>query len=237
MEPRTVRQGNYLIGYGVSSATYPARTRDSSAVIKLTRKAADVRASVELAASDLGTGTYTIIAQTAGELLDLPLEKVTVKIGDSSLPPAAGSVGSRGAASFTNAVYTACVQLREELQTKSNQQWSTPPTLAQMMEAAKLTEYQTRADAKPSPEAENYSSHSFNANFAEVWVNEATGMVKIPRFVSVTGGGRVLNPKMARSQIIGGVIWGIGMAQTEESVVEPRYGNFINEQEKYDPSK
>lgn len=226
-EPRTVRQGNYLIGYGVSSATYPARTRDSSAAIKLTRKAADMRASVELAASDLGTGTYTIIAQTACELLDLPLEKVTVKIGDSRLPPAAGSVGAFGAASFTNAVYTACVQLREELQTKSNQQWSTPPTLAQMMEAAKLTEYQTRVDAKPSPEAEKYSSHSFNANFAEVWVNEATGMVKIPRFVAVTGGGRILNPKVARSQIIGGVIWGIGMALTEESVVEPRYGNFI----------
>ncbi len=226
MEPRTVRQGNYLIGYGVSSATYPARTRDSSAVVKLTRNA-DVRASVELAASDLGTGTYTIIAQTAGELLDLPLEKVTVKIGDSRLPPAAGSVGSVGAASFTNAVYTACVQLREELQTKSNQQWSTPPTLAQMMEAAQLTEYQTRVDTKPPTEAENYSSHSFNANFAEVWVNEVTGMVKIPRFVAVTGGGRVLNPKMARSQIIGGVIWGIGMALAEESVVEPRYGNFI----------
>ncbi|GAP96868.1 xanthine dehydrogenase family protein molybdopterin-binding subunit [Leptolyngbya sp. NIES-2104] len=227
LEPRTVRQGNYLIGYGVSSATYPARTRDSSAMVKLTRKAADVRASVELAASDLGTGTYTIIAQTAGELLDLPLEKVTVKIGDSSLPPAAGSVGSFGAASFTNAVYAACGQLRQELQAKSNQQWATPPTLVQLMEAAKLSEYQTRADAKPSPEAEKYSSHSFNANFAEVWVNEATGMVKIPRFVAVTGGGRVLNPKAARSQIIGGVIWGIGMALTEESVIEPRYGNFI----------
>lgn len=227
MEPRAVRQGNYLIGYGVSSATYPARTRDSSAVVKLTREAADVRASVELAASDLGTGTYTIIAQTAGELLDLPLEKVSVKIGDSSLPPATGSVGSVGAASFTNAVYTACMQLRKELQAKSNQQWATPPTVAQLMEAAKLTEYQTRADAKPSPEAENYSSHSFNANFAEVWVNEATGMVKIPRFVAVTGGGRILNPKVARSQIVGGVIWGIGMALTEESVVEPRYGNFI----------
>lgn len=227
MEPRAVRRGNYLIGYGVSSATYPARTRDSSAAIKLTREGADVRAIVELAASDLGTGTHTIIAQTAGEMLDLPLEKVTVKIGDSSLPPAAGSVGSFGAASFTNAVYTACVQLREELQAKSNRQWSAPPPLVQLMEAAELINYQTRVDAKPPTEAENYSSHSFNANFAEVWVNEATAMVKIPRFVAVTSGGRILNPKVGRSQIIGGVIWGIGMALTEESVVEPRYGNFI----------
>ena len=99
-EPRSNRQGDYWIGYGVGCGTYPSRQRDTSTIVKLTRKGNDVWASIELAASDLGTGTYTIIAQVAAETFGLTIDKVGVKIGDSSLPPAAGSVGSVGAASF-----------------------------------------------------------------------------------------------------------------------------------------
>src|SRR5688572_3623640 len=227
MEPGAVRQGNYLIGYGVGCGTYPARQRDTSAIVKLKREGSGVSASIELAASDLGTGTYTILAQTAAEVLGLPINKVGVKIGDSSLPPAAGSVGSVGASSFANAVFEACEKAITELQAKTNRQWFAEPTVAQLMEAANLKEFQTRADAKPPQNASNYSSHSFNANFAEVWVNDSTGMVKIPRFVAATGAGRILNPKTSHSQIIGGVIWGIGMALTEESVLDPRWGNFV----------
>ena len=95
------------------------------------------------------------------------------------------------------------------------------------MGAANLNEYQTRVDAKPSPDAAKYSSHSFNANFSEVWVHEPTGMIKVPRHVAVTGAGRIMNSKTARSQIIGGCVWGIGMALTEESIVDPRWGNFV----------
>lgn len=227
LEPLQTRNGNYLIGYGVACGTYPARQRDTSAIVKLTRNGNDVKASVELAASDLGTGTHTILAQTAAEVLGLPIEKVGIKIGDSALPPAAGSVGSVGASSFANAVNDACMQAIKELQAKTNRQWFAPPTVEQLMEAANLNEFQTRVDAKPPAEANDYSSHSFNANFAEVWVNESTGMVKIPRFVAVTAAGRILNPKTSRSQIIGGVIWGIGMALTEESLLDPRYGHFV----------
>jgi xanthine dehydrogenase YagR molybdenum-binding subunit len=216
-----------LIGYGVACGTYPARQTPTSAQIKLTRNGQEIRASVELAASDLGTGSHTIIAQTAAEALNLPLEKIGVKIGDSTLPPAAGSVGSIGAASFSNAVNDACVQAINELQAKSNRQWFAAPTVFQLMEAANLTEFQTRVDAKPPPNAADYSVHSFNANFAEVWVNDATGMIKVPRVVAVTGAGKILNPKTAQSQIIGGVIWGIGMALTEESILDPRWGNFV----------
>ncbi len=227
MEPRSNKQGNYLIGYGVACGTYPARQRETSAIVKLVRNGNDVDASIELAASDLGTGTHTIIAQTAAETLDLPLEKIGVKIGDSSLPPAAGSVGSVGAASFCNAVYDGCVQALNELQAKTNRQWFAPPTVAQLMEAAKLNEFQTRVDAKPPKDTDKYSSHSFNANFCEVWVNDSTGMVKVQRFVAATGAGRILNPKTAHSQIIGGGIWGIGMALHEESILDPRWGNFV----------
>lgn len=226
-EPAQIRSGGYLIGYGVACGTYPARQRDTSAIVKLTRTGNDVKASVELAASDLGTGTHTIIAQTAAEALGLPLEKIGVKIGDSNLPPAAGSVGSVGAASFANAVNDACQQAMNELQLKSNRQWFAPPTVGQLMEAANLNEFQTRVDAKPPADANDYSAHSFNANFCEVWVNEATGIVKIPRFTAVTAAGRILNPKTSRSQIIGGVIWGVGMALTEESLIDPRYGHFV----------
>ncbi len=95
------------------------------------------------------------------------------------------------------------------------------------MVSENINEFQTRADAKPSEDVGNYSVHSFNANFAEVWVNSSTGMIKIPRFVAVTGAGKILNPKTARSQIIGGCVWGIGMALTEESVLDPRWGNFV----------
>ncbi|HEX6279572.1 MAG TPA: molybdopterin cofactor-binding domain-containing protein, partial [Pyrinomonadaceae bacterium] len=207
--------------------TYPARQRPSSAIVKLSRKGNDVEASIELAASDLGTGTHTILAQTAAEELGLPIEKVGIKIGDSTLPPAAGSVGSVGAASFANAVFDGCVKITDELMAKSGKQWFDRPTAASLMVSENLTSFETRVDARPPDNVNDYSSHSFNANFAEVWVDELTGMVRVPRFVAVTAAGNILNPKTSRSQIIGGVIWGIGMALTEESIVEPRYGNFI----------
>ena len=120
-----------------------------------------------------------------------------------------------------------CDKITDELIAKSGKQFFARPTAAQLMISENLTEFQTRVDAKPPANANDYSVHSFNANFAEVWVNEQTGMVRVPRFVAVTAAGNILNPKTSRSQIIGGVIWGIGMALTEESILEPRYGNFI----------
>lgn len=226
-EPRQVRQGEYLIGYGVACGTYPARQRDTSAIVRLYRKDAIVKATIELAASDLGTGTNTILAQVASDALGLPINRITVKTGDSALPPAAGSVGSVGAASFSNAVNDACIKITDELILKSGKQLFARPTAASLMVTEKLVEFETRADSKAPVEADKYSCHSFNANFAEVWVNSATGMVKVPRFLAVTGAGKILNAKTARSQIIGGNVWGIGMALTEESVMDPRWGNFV----------
>ncbi len=191
-EPKQNRIGDYWIGYGVGCGVYPSRQRDTSAIVKLNRNGNDVTASVELAASDLGTGTYTIIAQTAAETLQLPIGKIGVKIGDSALPPAAGSVGSVGAASFANAVYEGCLQALAELQAKSNVQWFVEPTVGQLMEAANLNEFQTRVDTKPLPEAEKYSSNAFNANFAEVWVNDSTGMVESQKFRFGDGRGKNL---------------------------------------------
>lgn len=226
-EPGKLKKDGYFIGYGVGCGTYPARQQPTSANIKLSKKGSDVQATIELAAADLGTGTHTILAQAAAENLGLEMDKVSIKIGDSALPPAVGSVGSLGAASYTNAVVDGCTKITDELITKSGKQFFVRPTAAQMMISENLSEFETRVDAKPPANAGEYSSHSFNANFAEVWVNELTGMVRVKRVVAVTAAGKIVNPKTSRSQILGGVIWGIGMALTEESIVEPRYGNFI----------
>jgi len=227
IEPGQNKQGDYSIGYGVACGTYPARQRDTSAIVKLARRGQMVTAIIELAASDLGTGTNTILAQTAADALGLPVKLIEIKIGDSDLPPAAGSVGSVGAASFANAVNDGCIKITDELIAQSGKQFFVRPTAAQMMVSENLTAFQTRVDAKPPADANNYSCHSFNANFAEVWVNKFTGMVKVKRFVAVTGAGKILNQKTARSQILGGVTWGIGMALTEESLIDSRWGNFI----------
>jgi xanthine dehydrogenase YagR molybdenum-binding subunit len=226
-QPRQNEQGNYLIGYGVACGTYPAHQRPSSAIVKLNREGKEIKATLELAAADLGTGTYTILAQTAADALGVPMDKIIVKIGDSNLPPAAGAVGSVGATSYANVVHDACNKITDELIAKSGKQFFARPTAAQMMLSENIDTFQTRADSKAPENAENYSSHSFNANFAEVWVDKSTGMVRVHRFLAVTGAGKILNVKTARSQVIGGNVWGIGMALTEESVVDPRLGNFV----------
>jgi len=227
LEPAQQQQGDYSIGYGVACGTYPARQRETSATVKLGLKNGKVMARIELAASDLGTGTHTILAQTAADALGLEVKQVSVQIGDSTLPPAAGSVGSVGAASFANAVNDACIKITDELIKKTGKQYPTRPTAAAVMIGEKIAAFETRVDAKPLSVANEFSCNSFNANFAEVWVNHFTGMVRVKRFLAVTGAGRIVNPKTARSQILGGVIWGIGMALTEESVIDGRYGNFI----------
>ncbi|WP_316796818.1 xanthine dehydrogenase family protein molybdopterin-binding subunit [Pedobacter agri] len=225
-KPGTNKIGDDLVGYGVACGTYPARQRDSSAIIKLSLRNKLVYATVEIAASDLGTGTNTILAQTAADGLGLPVAQINVKLGDSEFPPAAGSVGSVGASSFANAVNDACIKITDELLAKSGKQFFVRPTAAQLMVSESITDFQTRSDSKAPAEAEKYSAHSFNANFAEVRINSITGMIKVTRFLAVTGAGKILNPKTARSQIIGGNVWGIGMALTEESIIDPRYGNF-----------
>ena len=227
MKPGQITEGEWMIGYGVAAGTYPARQRDTSAVVKLTRKGKKVEASIELAASDLGTGTFTILAQTASDALGLPMDQVSIMIGDSHLPPAAGSVGSVGAASFANAVNDACEKITDELIAKSGKQFFRKPTAMEMMISENIDSFETRMDAKPPENANDYSVHSFNANFAEVWVNKSTGMIKVTRMLAVTGAGKILNPKTARSQIIGGNVWGLGMALMEESVIDTRYGNFV----------
>jgi len=226
-EPRANRNGRWLVGYGMAAASRGAPYREASARVKLTNNNNDVRALIEMAATDIGTGSYTIIAQTAAERLGLGVEKISVVIGDSSLPPTQGSGGSAGAGSYTSAVDAVCEKAKIELQAKVKVNFVKTPTIAELMTAGNLREFQTEATEKPSKESENYAHFSFGAHFVEVWVDESLGIIKIPRVLTTVAAGTILNEKTARSQILGGVVWGIGQAMTEETVLDKRYGSYV----------
>lgn len=223
-EPRTNKNGRWLVGYGMAAASRGAPYRECSARIKVINNNKNVSAVVEMAATDIGTGSYTIIAQTAAEKLGLPVEKVRVIIGDSGLPSTPGSGGSWGGASYTSAVAAVCEKLTAELQSKVR---ANTGSAAELIMAANLGEYEITGTEKPSAEFANYAHFSFAAHFVEVWVEESLGMVKIPRMHTTVAAGTILNEKTARSQIIGGVVWGIGQAMMEETVLDKRYGNYV----------
>ncbi|HEX3549144.1 MAG TPA: xanthine dehydrogenase family protein molybdopterin-binding subunit, partial [Candidatus Elarobacter sp.] len=199
--PGARREGRWLIGTGMAAATYPARRMPSSARV---RREPDGRFRVAIGASDIGTGTWTSLTQIAAEALDVPVERVVLEIGDTAYPKAMIGVGSMGLSSWGSAVVEACRKLREEGGDEA------------------------RADSAPGEERERYSMHAFGAQFAEVRVDVDTGEVRVPRLCGVFACGRIVNAKTARSQMLGGITWGVGMALHEISVLDPRFGDFVN---------
>jgi xanthine dehydrogenase YagR molybdenum-binding subunit len=204
-QPASVRDGRWLVGLGVASAIRGDILRSATARARLE---SDGRLTVELAMTDIGTGTYTILTQIAAETMQLPLERVAVRLGDTQFPPTAGSGGSFGAATSGAAVLAACQKLKAGL-------------------ASGLTE--AEGSVTPADLDHAYAHAGFGAHFAEVAVDRDTGEVRVRRMVGVFAVGRVLNTKTARSQMIGGMAWGIGSALLEENHVDPRYGSFINQ--------
>jgi xanthine dehydrogenase YagR molybdenum-binding subunit len=176
---------------------------------------ADGRLTVSSGTADIGTGTYTIMTQIAAETLGLPLAKVTFELGDSRLPRAPIEGGSWTAASVGSAVKAACEKVRGRLS-----------QLAGRLDGG-ATAIAEKATTEPSREHEKYSLYSHSAVFAEVRVDQELGTVRVPRVVSAVAGGRILNPKTARSQVLGSVVWGIGMALEEESVLDHAVGRFM----------
>ena len=281
-QPRQTRMGKTLVGYGMATATYPANRSQASVRIKMTANGA---VEVYCATQDIGTGTYTIMAQTASDALGVPVEKIRVEIGDSMLPPAPVSGGSQTAVSVTSAVLAAADLLKKNLRAmaiadkKSNLNGrraeeirfenakffvvgdsSKTDSPLEILRRSQQKEIEVCATAKPfsskkpnenneqakkddggqnndggapcspiEPNAERdsnkdeYSFHSFGAQFAEVRVDEDTGVIRVARFASVHDVGRILNEKTARSQIIGGVVYGLGQALTEETQYDDRF--------------
>ncbi len=269
--PRQLRNGKQLIGHGMATATYPAIR--SAASVKMQMRA-DGSVTVMSATQDIGTGTYTIMAQTAADALGIPVKMITVKLGDSSLPPAPVSGGSTTAASVNPAVLAAGEMLRNDLMklavadTKSKlharniaeldvidgrlfliddssisdlyvniMRRNKKPmmevcTTAMPASGSGLGSPQVPCNLAPLKEDENsdekkYAFHSFGAQFAEVWVDEDFGTIRVKRFVSVHDAGRIMNEKTGRSQIIGGVIYGLGAALMEETIHDKRWANPV----------
>ena len=221
--PRSMREGNQLVGWGVATGVWEALYQPAAARAVLS---ADGKLTVSSATADIGTGTYTIMAQLAADALDLPIEDVTVVLGDSSLPPAPLQGGSWTAASVGTAVKAACDKLRAELDIQAP-----GPGLSyrERLERAGLDKLEQEVANKPDSKAQDpYTRATHSAVFAEVKVDASLGTIRVTRVVSAIAGGRILNPKTARSQIEGSVVWGIGMALHEESLMDTKLGRFMN---------
>jgi xanthine dehydrogenase YagR molybdenum-binding subunit len=217
--PGQVREGGQLVGLGMATATYPANRRDGSAAVRMYP---DGRVVVRSATHDLGTGTYTTLAQVAAEELGVPVERVSCEIGDSLLPPAGVSGGSSTSASVGPVVQEAARKLKEELGKYASLADALAHSGKGFVEAeashGKVAAAVEGALKKPP------SAHSFGAHFVEVRVDAQTRQIRVSKVVTVIDAGRIMNAMTARSQIQGGVIWGIGMALLERTEWDRRGG-------------
>jgi xanthine dehydrogenase YagR molybdenum-binding subunit len=187
----------------------------------------DGKATVSSATEDIGTGTYTIMTQIAAEVLGLPIEQVTFALGDSSMPSAPLEGGSFTASSVGSAVKAVCEKVRERLVALGLDP-SKPVAFGEGMRHAKLDAIDEQVSVQPSHTQRQYGLYSHSAVFAEVRVDEDLGTVHVARVVTAVAPGRVLNPKTARSQVMGGIVWGIGMALEEEGVIDHAFGRIMN---------
>jgi xanthine dehydrogenase YagR molybdenum-binding subunit len=233
--PALMRDGRWLVGLGMSAATRGVFLQPSSCRITLNP---DGTATARMAMTDIGTGTYTIMTQIAAEMLGLPIDKVTVLMGDTDFPPAAGSGGSFGANSAGSALYAACEALRGELAKAAG----VDPAKARFekghlvsgnvtkafVELADGHSVEATADFEPGDLEKRFSQQSYGAHFAEVGVDMDTGETRLRKMVGVFTAGRLLNEKTAHSQCLGGIAMGVGAALTEELVMDPRFGAYVN---------
>ena len=229
------RDGRWLVGMGTASAIRGALALPSGARVRLGR---DGIVTVETDMTDIGTGSYTILAQTAAEMMGVDMDSVVVRLGDSRFPMTPGSGGQFGAASSTAGVFAACAKLREAVARQLGFNIDTVEFADGAVRSGNRSIPLAAAAAEGELVAEDvmeygdlfqrYDQQSFGAHFVEVAVDAATGEVRVRRMLMVCAGGRILNPKTARSQIIGGMTMGIGAALMEELVVDKRSGFFVN---------
>jgi xanthine dehydrogenase YagR molybdenum-binding subunit len=247
--PRSMRDGHALIGWGMAGGIWEAMHEEATARAVLTD---DGTLTVSSATADIGTGTYTVMTQIAAESLGLPIEAVTFKLGDSSLPTAPIEGGSMTASSVGTAVTAACDKVRNRLFTLARTVDGSPlagvrmkdmrladgrvvsatePTrgmaVTDLMRHGRRSSIDEKVTSKPPKQHDKYSLYSHSAVFAEVKVDEDLGTVQVNRVVSAVAGGRVINPKTARNQIAGSIVWGIGMALQEHSVIDHAFGRFM----------
>jgi xanthine dehydrogenase YagR molybdenum-binding subunit len=247
--PRSMREGSDLVGWGMATGIWEALQVPITVRVALD---ASGRAEVACATSDIGTGTYTIMAQVAADMLGLAIDNITVKLGDSTLPQSPVEGGSWIAASVSNGIVTTCTAVRTELlrlaKQMSNSLFAGTEPQEVMLADGKLVSRKNASHAVPigdimrhaaveriveekTTEFPNDGAHSHNTHsaiFAEAKVDEEIGAVRVTRIVSAVAGGRILNAKTAHSQIMGSIVWGIGMALHEETLIDHRFGRTMN---------
>jgi xanthine dehydrogenase YagR molybdenum-binding subunit len=234
----------------MASAFYPARRAPASASARILP---DGSATVRSATSDMGAGTYTSMTQVAADALGLPVAKVRFELGDSLLPKAPVHGGSMTMASVGPAVHEACVAARRQVLELARRDGNSPlhgasddavdfadgrifriedpsagESYAEILQRHRSDGIEALGEAKPGEEAKRFSMHGFGAVFAEVHVDPDFGIIRVRRLVGAYGVGRVVNPKIAHSQCVGGMVGGIGMALFEETRVDPRFGRVVN---------
>ncbi len=249
-KPRSMRDGHTLIGWGMASATWPTFRRPATVMARLL---ADGSALIRTASHDIGPGTYTILTQIAADALGLAVANVRVEIGDSRFPTAPVEGGSMTAASVGSAVHEACTAVRTKLiglacadpqsqlhgaaadgvvvqdgRLQRKEDAKRQESFVALLKRHGKNSIEVTHESKPGDAAKKYSMHAFGAHFVEVRVDPELATVRIGRVVSGFAAGRIINPKTAHSQAIGGIVGGIGMALLEEAVRDPRNGRFIN---------
>lgn len=236
----SMSEGDDLVGWGVATATYPTQVSPCAVRVQLDVTA---EARIEVASHDLGTGAYTVFAQTVHEKLGVPMERVSVELGDSRLPPGTIAGGSITTASTVSAIGLACDRIRQRLGAGDG-----VPDLPAGFERLGRSAVEESAEWIPELIGERgrdslrngsvmiaggaeeaYAAFAFGAEFVEVRINRFTREIRVPRIVGAFAAGRILNEKTARSQYLGGMIWGIGHALLELSEVDPRTGAYVND--------
>jgi xanthine dehydrogenase YagR molybdenum-binding subunit len=246
-QPRSMKDGNELVGWGMATGMWEAMQMKASAKAVLT-----ANGSVEIgsATADIGPGTYTMMTQLAADMLGVPIEHVTAKLGDSALPDAPVEGGSFTTSSVGCAIQAACREVQKELLRLAQRNPRSPlagakledvtfaedrirhksknaeVSLADAMRAGNVDRIEKEASAEPN-ENSKYSHYTHSAVFAEIKVDERIGVIRVTRVVNAVAAGRILNPKLAASQILGAVVGGIGMALHEETLTDNRFGRFI----------
>ncbi len=233
--PGQVRDGRWLVGMGMASAFRDNVTMKSGARVGIDKKGV---VTVATDMTDIGTGSYTIIAQTAAELMGVPVDKVIVLLGDSSFPASSGSGGQWGGNSSTAGVYAACMVLRDSVARKLGFNSSDVVFEDGKVKSGNRSVSLSEAAGDSGLSAENsiefgdltktYAQATFGAHFVEVGVDSATGEIRVRRMGGAFAAGRILNPKSARSQVIGAMTMGVGAALMEDAVVDKRFGYFVN---------
>ena len=233
--PGQVRDGQWLVGLGVAAASRGNPLQPAKAALRI---GPDGIATVRMAMTDIGTGSYTILTQIAGEMLGLAPDRIRMELGDTDFPASSGSGGSFGAGSAGSALYDACMTMREKLLAAAGMPMAgavfadgritsanRSATLASLAGPGGL---EAMGAIQPGDMHKLYSQQSYGAHFAEVGVDVDTGEIRLRRMLGVFTAGRILNAKTARSQAIGGMIFGIGAALMEAVQIDPRFGCFVN---------